>query len=67
MVNRTRGDELPESASRILKSTGAQKIIALPYDEEIATLAEESRPVWEVSDGNLIYRRILEFIRETNC
>jgi CO dehydrogenase maturation factor len=66
MVNRTRGDELPESASRILKNTGAQRIIALPYDEEIATLAEESKPVWEVSDSNLIYGRILEFIKEMN-
>ena len=66
MVNRTRGDELPESASRVLNSTGAQKIMALPYDEEIATLAEESKPVWDVSDGNLIYGRILEFMKETN-
>jgi CO dehydrogenase maturation factor len=66
IVNRTRGDELPESASRVLENTGAQRMMALPYDDEIAMLAEESRPVWEVSGGNLIYRRILEFISETS-
>ncbi|MDR0648663.1 MAG: AAA family ATPase [Synergistaceae bacterium] len=64
IVNRTRGGELPESATRVQHDTGAQKIIALPYDEEIATLAEESRPVWEVSDGNRIYKKILELMRE---
>ena len=64
IVNRTRGGDLPESATRVQHDTGAQKIIALPYDEEIATLAEESRPVWEVSDGNRIYKTILELMRE---
>ncbi|MDR1915153.1 MAG: AAA family ATPase [Synergistaceae bacterium] len=64
LVNRTRGGELPESAVRVQNSTGAQKILALPYDEEIARLAEESRPVWEVSGSNPIYRTILELISE---
>ena len=64
IVNRTRGGELPESALRAQRDTGAQKILALPYDEEIAALAEESRPVWEVSDGNRIYAKARELIRE---
>jgi CO dehydrogenase maturation factor len=64
IVNRTRSGELPESAERIQKETGAHKILALPYDEETATLAEESRPVWEMSDGNPIYGKVLELMRE---
>ncbi|MDR1472650.1 MAG: AAA family ATPase [Synergistaceae bacterium] len=66
LVNRTRGGELPESAARVQKNTGARNMLALPYDEEIATLAEESRPVWDVSDENPIYRKILELVRETS-
>jgi CO dehydrogenase maturation factor len=65
LVNRTRGGELPESAVRVQENTGAQKILALSYDEEIATLAEESRPVWEVRDDNPVYQKVLGLIRET--
>jgi CO dehydrogenase maturation factor len=64
LVNRTRGAKLPESAPRIQETTNATKMIALPYDEEIATLAEESRPVWEVSADNPIYRQIRELVSE---
>ncbi|MDR1943789.1 MAG: AAA family ATPase [Synergistaceae bacterium] len=65
LVNRTRGCELSESALRVKSNTGAQKLLALPYDEEIALLAEESKPVWEVSDSNPTYTRVRELISET--
>jgi len=64
MINRTRDGKLPEAALNVKESTGAQHIIALPYDEEIAMLAEESKPVWRVSGGNPIYRAIREFLEE---
>jgi CO dehydrogenase maturation factor len=65
IVNRTRGSDLPESAKRVQENMGAQKILALPYDDEIATLAEESRSVWEISEGNRTYGKVSELIRET--
>jgi CO dehydrogenase maturation factor len=64
MVNRTRDDTLPESSRRVMENIGAKVVVTLPYDEEIATLAEESRPVWELSGSNLVYGRILKFIKE---
>jgi CO dehydrogenase maturation factor len=65
LINRARGRELSESALRVKEKTGAQKILALPYDEEIALLAEESRPVWEITDANPIYRQVRELVSET--
>jgi CO dehydrogenase maturation factor len=62
LVNRTREGRLPESASHVKDDTGAHTMLALPYDEEIALLAEESKPVWEVSGSNLIYKEIREVI-----
>lgn len=62
IVNRTRGGSLPESAERVKDSTGAAELLALPYNEELAKLAEESRPVWEVSDGNPIHQEIRKLI-----
>ncbi|MDR3165670.1 MAG: AAA family ATPase [Synergistaceae bacterium] len=64
LVNRTREGRLPESAARVRENTGAHKMAALPYDEEIATLAEESKPVWEVSRDNQIYSAIHEMLDE---
>jgi CO dehydrogenase maturation factor len=64
MVNRTRDGKLPQSAVSVKEKTGAKKILALPYDEETAALAEESRPVWNVSADNAIYKAIREFIEE---
>ncbi|MDR3076421.1 MAG: AAA family ATPase [Synergistaceae bacterium] len=64
LINRTREGKLPESASRVQERTGAQTMLALPYDEEIAMLAEESKPVWEVSGNNPIYRAIRGFLEE---
>ncbi len=62
LVNRTRGGNLPESAARVKEITGANELLSLHYDEEIAMLAEQSKPVWEVSENNGIYLRIKELI-----
>jgi CO dehydrogenase maturation factor len=64
LVNRTRDGRLPESASGIRERTSAYKMIALPYDEEIAALAEESKPVWDVPADNNIYRTIHDLLDE---
>jgi CO dehydrogenase maturation factor len=64
LVNRTREGKLPGTAQRVLERTGAKTILALPYDEEIAMLAEESKPVWEVSGNNPIYKAIRAFLEE---
>jgi CO dehydrogenase maturation factor len=62
LVNRTRGDNLPESALRVRESTGADELIALPYDEELAMLAEQSQPVSQVSEENPVNLKIRELV-----
>lgn len=62
IVNRTRDGALPGSAQRVQKDTGADEMLALPYDEELAMLAEESRPVWEVSGDNPVHQAVRELI-----
>jgi CO dehydrogenase maturation factor len=64
LVNRTRNGELPEAAQGIKDATKAQNVLALPYDEEIALLAESSKPVWDVSAENGIYRSLRELVTE---
>lgn len=64
LINRTRNGQLPESAQQVKESTGADKIIALPYDEELALLAEQSRPVWDVSEDNPIQKMIRDLAKE---
>lgn len=62
LVNRTRTGDLPESAKRVQQATGAHEVLALPYDEELAMLAEQSRPVWDVSENNPIHQMVRELI-----
>ncbi|GHV29415.1 cobyrinic acid a,c-diamide synthase [Synergistales bacterium] len=64
LVNRTRNGELPEAAQRVKENTKAQKILALPYDEEIALLAEHSKPVWDASKDNEIYKTLRGLMAE---
>lgn len=62
LVNRTRGEHLPESAERVKAHTKADALLALPYDEELAMLAEESKPVWQVSEQNPIHQTVRKLI-----
>lgn len=64
LVNRTRNGQLPESARQIKESTGADTILALPYDEELALLAEQSKSVWDASENNPIQKMIRELVKE---
>jgi CO dehydrogenase maturation factor len=61
-VNRTRDGRLSEAAQNVRQRTGAGEVLVLPYNEELATLAEESRPVWEVSPDNPIHRAVRELV-----
>jgi CO dehydrogenase maturation factor len=64
LVNRTRSGALPEAAVRVKESTGAGTLIALPYDEELATLAEQAAPVWQVAAENQVNRIIRDLVLE---
>ncbi len=63
LINRTRSGELPETANEVKDATGADELIALPYDEDIARFAEENRPVFELPDGNAVNDAIAKLIQ----
>ncbi|MDL2237663.1 AAA family ATPase [Christensenellaceae bacterium OttesenSCG-928-K19] len=62
-VNRTRGGALPESAARAKEYTKADEVIALPYDEEIAEYAEQSKAVWDIPEENPVGKAIGEMVK----
>ena len=62
IVNRTRAGELPPLAEEIKQRTGASHVLAFPYDEEVARLAEDSTPVWEISADNPVNKAVGELI-----
>lgn len=65
LINRTRGGNIPDSVREIAEATGADKIVAFPYDEEIAMLAEESRPVWEARGDNPVFHAVRGLAAQT--
>jgi len=60
VINRLRGDKLPERINEIREKTRADIIIGLPDNEEIAKFAEESKNFLRISDSNPVYQKIKE-------
>ena len=58
VINRTRGTDVPSLALEAKEKTGAEEVIALPYDEQIALFAEESKEVWDIPEDNPVYEAI---------
>jgi CO dehydrogenase maturation factor len=54
VVNRIRSGALPPKAEEIKAATGANDLIGLPDDGEVAAFAEEGKPLIEVPDGNAV-------------
>lgn len=58
VVNRIRSGKLPQKAEDIKTQTGADLLLGLPDDEELAQLAEEGKPMLGISDDNPVVRLI---------
>lgn len=55
IVNRLRGDKLPERLEEIKKETGADIVLGIPEDGEIAAFAEKNRSFMQLpADNNVI-------------
>ena len=63
-VNRLRRGEMPQGAVSLRAATGADFMIGLPDDEELAEIAEGSGSVAAVSAGNAVAGRIDVFLDE---
>ncbi|MEI6131406.1 MAG: AAA family ATPase [Bacillota bacterium] len=66
LINRLRGEELPEKAEEVRAFTGADFVVGLPYDIEIATIAEDGTPFSALKDDNKVVAKIDELIKNLN-
>jgi CO dehydrogenase maturation factor len=62
VVNRARNGELSEAAKETAASIGADKVLALPDDEEVADLAEKGRDLRGLEGSNPVVARIDELL-----
>ena len=62
IINRLRGDRLPEKIEEIRIKTGADEVIGLPDDPEIADFAENSKSFLGLSDDNPVAVKINKVI-----
>ena len=63
LINRLRSEELPEKTAEVKAFTGADLVVGLPYDVEIATFAEEGKRFSELSEDNQVVKKIDEIIK----
>jgi CO dehydrogenase maturation factor len=64
VVNRLRNGQLPDYAVEIKKETGADFIIGIGENDELADYAENGRNLLELPAENAVARQIYEFIGE---
>jgi CO dehydrogenase maturation factor len=62
IVNRLRGNELPAYAFDIKVVTGAEFVVGLPDDGELAELAESGKNIGMISPDNIVIKQIDEFL-----
>jgi CO dehydrogenase maturation factor len=60
VVNRLRGDHVPDKLNEIREKTKADLVICLPDDKEVADFAEASRSFLEIPESNPVYKKIAE-------
>ena len=58
VVNRMRRDELPEYAMTLKQETGADFLIGIPDDQELAEFGEGGKNLADVPSGNLVVQQI---------
>jgi CO dehydrogenase maturation factor len=63
VVNRIRNGKLPQKAEDIKAQTGADILIGLPDDLEVAALAEAGQPMIELGDDNPVVVKIDELVK----
>ncbi len=64
VVNRLRGEQLPSRAQELKERTGAHYLIGLPENEELALLAEEGKPITNLTPNNPIIQSLDNFLSD---
>jgi CO dehydrogenase maturation factor len=66
VVNRLRSDRLPSKMEQVRAFTGADDVLCLPDDAQIASFAEQDRSFIELPAENAVLKRIDAFVRDLN-
>ena len=66
IINRLRTNSLPESAAGLKQQTGADTIIGIADNEEIADMAEQGKSIWDIRETNSAARKIAQFLAGMN-
>ncbi len=64
VVNRLRRVQLPECSQHIADAVGADYLVALPDDEQIASISEHGRPLHTLSDDHAVVQKIDLFLSD---
>jgi CO dehydrogenase maturation factor len=67
IVNRLRSNNPLESASELKRITGAERIISLPDDAELAEFAEKGEPLWSLRDHHPVIIPLDELLNQIIC
>ncbi len=62
VINRLRGGKLPDGVTELKERTGADYVIGLPEDEQLANLAEQGRPLFELAQDNPVIKSLDNFL-----
>jgi CO dehydrogenase maturation factor len=62
VINRMRSGKLPDRMAEIQEKTGADIVIGLPDDGEVAAFAEQSGSFLEIPDSNPVYQKVGELM-----
>jgi hypothetical protein len=62
IVNRLSDGELPLYSDEIKSATGADWVIGLPENAELAELGRNGRGVWPLSPSNPVAERLSQFL-----
>lgn len=60
VVNRVRGERVPSYAEEVQQSIGAQQLLCLPDNEEIATVMEAGESIFSLSPDNPVYKKLVD-------
>lgn len=64
VVNRLRNGELPAAAARLKETTGAECVLGLNDDDEVAKFAQEGRTMFELPAKNQVAAAIDDFLAQ---
>ncbi len=64
VVNRMRRDELPQSVEQLKQETGADIVVGIPDNEELADFGEDGRALAGVPEDNIVVQRIDQLLSD---